>query len=38
MIEEQVDGEHVALICSPYEGGMSRRVALVNRDRLMKEV
>jgi hypothetical protein len=38
VLEEQFDGERVSLICSPHEGGVSRSVALVDRDRLVKEV
>ena len=38
VLEERFNGERVALICGPHEGGVSSRIAFVDRDRLVKEI
>jgi hypothetical protein len=38
MLEKRFDGERVALISGPHEGSVSGGIALIDRDRLVKEI
>ena len=38
MLEKYFDGERVTLISGPHEGGVSGGIAVIDRDRLVKEI
>jgi hypothetical protein len=38
VLEKHFDGERVALISGPHEGGVSGGIAFIDRDRLVKEI